>query len=809
MKISYNWLKEFLDFRLSPEEVGEILTFVGLEVEEISKWESVRGGLEGLKIGLVKEVQKHPDADKLTVTKVNVGDIDDLQIVCGAPNVAAGQKVIVATDGVLLHPFTGEPFKIKKAKIRGVESQGMICAEDEIGLSQDHGGIMVLPEEAQIGTPAKDFLKVETDFIFEIGLTPNRGDAMSVIGVARDLGAYLKASRKENISLRIPDVSQFSVDDHSLQIEVVVENTDACPRYSGVTISGVTVKESPQWLQNKLKAVGLRPIYNIVDITNYVMYECGQPLHAFDADEISGKKVVVKTLPENSVFRTLDDKEIKLTANDLMICNAEDGMCIAGVYGGIKSGVKGSTKNIFLESACFNPKFIRRTSTKHLLRTDAAMRFEKGTDPNNTLFALKRASVLIREICGGKISSDVVDVYPEPVKEKIISLHSEKLNRVAGIEIPVADTKSILEALQFKILSEDSTQITVASPTFKTDVTMAEDVIEEVLRIYGFEKIPVPDAVRSSLSYSNGDQREGLEQVLSEMLAGSGFREMINNSITNSKFHEEYFPEAKDEVVKLLSYSNVGLDSLRTSMLFPALEVISYNHNHKITDLKLFEFGKTYRKALNRYVESTNLVLLATRNKHAESWQTKEQPIDFYFLKGMVSAVLQRCGIGDYTSSVESNSIWQTGLTYSLGKSSLVKFGKVNPKVISSFGIKKEVWYAEFDFDALVKSCRNTTTFSEPSKFPVVRRDLALVLNQKISFSEIETLAYKSVRGLLKDVNLFDVYQDEKIGGGKKSYAVSFLFADSEKTLTDKEVESNMEKLIRTFEKELGATIRQ
>ncbi|HYV93188.1 MAG TPA: phenylalanine--tRNA ligase subunit beta [Chitinophagales bacterium] len=809
MKISYNWLKEYLDFNLSPGEAGDILTNVGLEVDEISKWESVKGGYEGLKIGVVKEVQKHSDADKLTITKVNIGDATDLQIICGAPNVAAGQKVIVATDGVMLYPFSGDPFKIRKTKIRGVESEGMICAEDEIGLSDDHGGIMVLPEDAEVGTLVKDFLKVETDFIFEIGLTPNRGDAMSQVGVARDLASYLKTNRNGNASLRFPDVSKFSVADHSMPIEVIVENTEACPRYSGVTISGIEVKESPEWLRNRIKAVGLRPINNIVDITNFVMYECGQPLHAFDADQISGKKIIVKTLAENSVFKTLDDKEIRLSANDLMICDAKEGLCIAGVYGGIKSGVKETTTAIFLESACFNPKFIRRTSTKHLLRTDAAIRFEKGTDPNNTVFALKRASVLICETCGGKISSGIVDVYPMPVKEKIILLPWEKLNRVAGIEIQKDDARNILQALQFKILSEDPEQITVAAPTFKTDVTMAEDVIEEIIRINGIEKIPMPDAVRSSLSYSTDDKHEELQNVISETLVGFGFREMINNSVTNSKFHEEYFPDTKDEVVKLLSFSNAGLDSMRASMIFPALEVISYNHNRKMTDLKLFEFGKTYRKKEDRYDESSHLILLATGNKFSESWQAKEQPVDFYFLKGVVENILRRGGIRRYASAAISNSIWQTGLTYSLGKSPLVNLGKASSKIISSFDIKKEVWYADFDFDALAKFCRNSTTYAEPSKFPAVRRDLALVLDQKISFLEIESLAYNTSRGLLKEVNLFDVYQDEKIGADKKSYAVSFTFEDSEKTLTDKEVESNMEKLIRTFEKELGASIRQ
>ncbi|MFI5135853.1 MAG: phenylalanine--tRNA ligase subunit beta, partial [Chitinophagales bacterium] len=640
MKISFNWLKNYLDFNLTPEKTADILTNVGLEVEAIEKWESVKGGLEGLKIGQVKSAEKLPDSDHLTVTKVTLGGSEDLQIVCGAPNVVANQKVIVAIEGTVLYPFSGETFKIKKTKIRGVESNGMICSAFEIGLRDDHTGIEVLPADAPLGTDAKDYLKVESDFIFEIGLTPNRGDATSHIGVARDLAAYLLAIKKENAILKIPETKNFSVDDYSLKIDVSVEDNEACPRYSGITISGITVSDSPQWLKNKLASIGLRPINNIVDITNFVMLECGQPLHAFDADKINGKKVIVKTLAKGSLFKTLDDKELKLFSDDLMICDSKEGMCIAGVYGGIKSGVKATTKNIFLESACFNPIFIRRTSTRHLLRTDAASRFEKGTDPNGTIYALKRTSVLIREICGGKISSDIIDVYPEAVKEKVISLSWEKLTRVSGIEIPKVDVKNILQSLQFTILSEDHTQLTVASPTFKIDVTMAEDVIEEILRIYGMEKIPVPDAVRSSLSFSGDNEQEIFQQTIAEMLASSGFREMINNSISNSKYSETYFPDSKDEAIKLLSYSNAGLDSMRTSMLFPALEVVAYNHNRKMTDLRLFEFGKVYKKQNDQYIESSRLILLVTGNKNAESWQVKEQPSDFYFLKGMAENIL-------------------------------------------------------------------------------------------------------------------------------------------------------------------------
>ncbi|MCY7409904.1 MAG: phenylalanine--tRNA ligase subunit beta [Chitinophagales bacterium] len=808
MKISYNWLKDYLDFNATAEEVGDMLTSVGLEVEGIEKWESVKGGLEGLKIGLVKSVEKHADADKLSVTKVNVGGNEDLQIVCGAPNVSAGQKVIVATDGVIIHPLVGESFKIKKTKIRGAESNGMICAQDEIGLGNDHAGIMVLNENAVVGSLAKDYFNVTSDYIFEIGLTPNRGDAMNHIGVARDLAAYLKSNKNENKSLKIPYTKSFSVHDHDLPIEVVVENAEACIRYSAVTISNITVKESPDWLKQKLNSIGLKPINNIVDITNFVMWECGQPLHAFDADEIAGRKVIVKTVSDGTVFKTLDEKEIKLAANDLMICNAEAGMCIAGVYGGINSGVKNSTQNIFLESACFHPTFIRRTSTRHKLRTDAATHFEKGTDPNGTLYALQRAALLICELGGGKISSEVIDVYPLKVSEKIISLTWEKLNRIAGTAIPVEDAKNIVEALQFKIIDVDEKQITVASPTYKTDVSLPEDLIEEILRIYGFEKIPVPASVHSSISYAVDDKKELLQEQIATMIAGSGFHEVINNSISNSKYHEDYFPELKDSLVKLLSFSNVGLDSMRTTMLFPALEVIRHNHNRKIVDLKLFEFGKTYLRSSEKYLEQSNLILLVTGNKQSESWQGKEQAVDFYFLKGMVEMILKKCGITRFTSTELNNAIWQQGLSYSLGKNELVSFGMVQQKMVAEFDIKKEVYYAAFDFDMLTKVASRYNNYKEPSKFPAVRRDLALVIDKRISFDEIETLALKQTKNLLQKVNLFDVYEDEKLGEGKKSYAVSFHFNDETKTLTEKEVESAMQKLVSTFEKDLGAVIR-
>jgi phenylalanyl-tRNA synthetase beta chain len=809
MKISYHWLKNYLALTGTPEETAEILTAIGLEVEGIEKWESVKGGLEGLRIGFIQSVEKHPNADKLTVTQVSVGHGEPLlQIVCGAPNVAAGQKVMVAPVDVTLHPFAGEPFTIKKAKIRGVESQGMICAEDEVGLSDDHSGIKVLADDAPVGSLAKDYFNVEHDFIFEIGLTANRGDAHSHIGVARDLAAFLHSSGRSNAEVQFPS-PLFSVDDHSLQIEVAVENIEACPRYSGLTVSGITVRESPDWLKNKLKSVGLRPINNVVDVTNFVMLEWGQPLHAFDAAKIAGRKIIVRCLPPGTAFRTLDDKEVKLAADDLVICDAEAGMCIAGVYGGLHSGVTQATSSVFLESACFNPRFIRRTSTRLQLRTDAASHFEKGTDPSNTVTALQRAASLMKEICGGKISSGMVDLYPQPVEKKQITLAMEKLNRVAGVEIPVGQAEKILRSLQFEIRAADSEKITVAAPTFKTDVTMAEDVIEEILRIHGLENIPMPAAVRSNLQFRKKDDQEYLQQTIAGLLAGCGFNEMINNSITNSKYAESYFPNSQEEVIRLLSFSNTGLDSLRTSLLFPALEVVRHNHNRKNHDLRLFEFGTVYRKSGNEFLEARQMILVITGNKLPKSWQTDEKPVDLFYLKGITENILRRAGIQEFSFEANPSVIFESGLSYSAGKEKLVSLGLITEKITSGFEVKKEVWAAEFDFDALRKHASRRVQFSELPKFPEVRRDLALVLNNEIQFSQVEALAYGTVKKNLQQVMLFDVFSGEKIGEGKKSYAVSFLFRDDQKTLTDKEVDSAMEQLIRTFEKELGAGIRR
>jgi phenylalanyl-tRNA synthetase beta chain len=808
MKISYNWLKDYIDVNLPASEAADLLTHVGLEVENISTYETAQSKLEGLMIGKVMSAEKHPNADKLSVTKVDVGNVTELQIVCGATNVGAGQKVIVALQGTLLHPFEGKPFKIKKSKIRGVESEGMICAEDEIGLSSSHSGIMVLPDEAPIGMWARDFMKVRSDDILEIGLTPNRGDAMSHIGVARDLIASLRAKGNLEVKLKLPSVDEFSIEESPAKINVQVEDAIACPRFSGVVISGITVGESPEWLVNKLKSVGLRPINNIVDVTNFVMLEGGQPLHAYDFDEIEGCQIVVKTMPEGTIFKTLDDKEVKLRNNDLMVCSAVKPMGIAGIYGGISSGVKASTTRIFLESACWNPKWIRRTSTHHNLKTDAAAHFEKGTDPNGTIYALKRAALLIQHLAGGKISSELVDIVGKKSDEKIITLSWEKLNRISGIEIPKEVVAEILMSLSFTIISANEHQIVVGVPTFKTDILRSEDVMEEILRIYGYDQIHIPTTLRSSLSFLKGTGKEMLFDEIAGLLASCGFREMVNNSITNSKYQEQFFPETKDAIVGLLSFSNIGLDSLRASMLFPALEVVRYNHNRKSFDLKLFEFGKSYLKQNLSYKENACISVLVTGALSSESWIKDQQPADFYFLKEIIYNILKKSGIKNFSNAPLETTIWPQGLIYRVGKTDLVTFGKLNEVIAATFDLKPEIYYAEIDADALLNLANNNINFTLLPKFPAVRRDLALVIDDDVVFGEIESMAYSVSGKLLKEVNLFDVYRDEKFGKGKKSFALSFIFLDENKTLTDSEVDGAIDKLIDNFQSQLKATVR-
>lgn len=813
MKVSLNWLKSYLDINLSKDEVSELLTNIGLEVEGVEEIESVKGGLKGIVVGYVKECEKHPQADRLSLTKVDIGGEEVLQIVCGAPNVAAGQKVVVATIGTVLYDADGNDFTIKKGKIRGEFSEGMICAEDELGLGADHSGIIVLPKDTQVGTKASDYFKIENDVVFEIGLTPNRSDATCHTGVAKDLAAALKINYNHSGQVNMPDTADFVVDSHALPIEVVVENTEACPRYSAVSIKGVTIKESPDWLKNRLNAIGVRPINNIVDITNFVLHELGQPLHAFDADQIKGAKVVVKTLPEGAIFKSLDEIDRKLTATDLMICDGEsNGMCIGGVFGGISSGVTKNTKNVFLESAHFNAKWIRRSSMYHLLRTDAAACFEKGSDPNVTLYALKRAALLIKELAGGEIASEVIDVYPKVIEKAKVKVSYANVSRLIGVEIPEANLKSILEALEMEIISESNTEFTVAIPTNKSDVTREADVIEEILRIYGFNKVPISNQIRSAVTVSEKPDRQKVKNTVSELLTASGFNEIMAVSLTESRYFKEILPIENSELVFINNTSNMHLDVMRPTMLFSGLEAVLHNQNRQSADLKLYEFGKSYHKLDEGFKEDNHLTLFMMGSKKEESWlETDKAQVNYYTLKAYISQVLDRLGISSFQESAVQDNIFSFGLKYHRGPKNLVTFGKVHPAILKKMEIKNAVFYAEFNWDAIINGLKkHKIEVTELSKFPTIRRDLALVIDNSIKFQDIAEIANKTGKNILKDVNLFNVYEnEEKLGKGKKSYAVSFIFQDPSKTLKDKEIEKIMNKLIETYEGKLGAVIRR
>ena len=812
MKTSLNWLKDYLDIDLSPEQVSEILTDIGLEVEGMEEIESIKGGMKGIVIGFVKECQKHPNADKLSLTKVDIGNGEDLQIVCGAPNVAAGQKVLVATIGTTLYSAEGEAWKIKKGKIRGEVSEGMICAEDEVGLGNDHEGIIVLPEDTRIGTPAKEYYKIESDYVYEIGLTPNRSDATNHIGVAKDLAATLKINFDHPGNLRLPSVDKFQVDNNDFPVEVIVENTQACPRYSGVSIRGITVKESPDWLKNHLRAIGVRPISNIVDITNFVLHEFGQPLHAFDLDEIQERKIIVKTLNEGAVFHSLDEVERKLSAEDLMICDgASNGMCIGGVFGGIKSGVKESTKNIFLESAHFNATSIRRSSMRHNLRTDAAKVFEKGSDPNITVYALKRAAMLIKELGDGEIASEIVDVYPEPIHPAIVEVNYAHVNRLIGVDIPKDKIKAILNALEMEITTETAETFTVAIPTNKADVIRESDVIEEILRIYGFNNVPVTDQIRSSMSYTPFPDPNLVRNRIGDMMAANGFNEMMAVSLTQSRYYKEFLVFPEEQLVYVNNTSNIHLDLMRPEMLFSGLEAILYNQNRQQSSLKLFEFGKSYQKTEEGFDEQNHLSLFLTGERHAESWHNQDKEmVDFFSLKSYVVNVLNKLGISGYQESQITDEVFSYGLSYHRGAQVLVRFGQVLPKLVKQMDIRSNVFYAVFQWDALLKVLKkHKIIIEELNKYPSVRRDLALVIDNSVKFSDIVAVARKVGKKLVREINLFDVYvNDDQLGVGKKSYALSFIFEDPSKTLKDKEIEKIRKQLITAFEQKLGAKLR-
>jgi len=813
---SLNWLKDYITINETPEKVSEILTDIGLEVEGEEVVESIKGGLAGVVVGYVKECGKHPGADKLSLTKVNVGGEEDLQIVCGAPNVAAGQKVLVATIGTKLYDKEGKEWKIKKGKIRGEVSAGMICAEDELGLGESHDGIMVLPEDTPIGTLAKDFFadRVGTDMVYEIGLTPNRSDATCHLGVAEDLAAALKINYSGDGKVNRPSVDDFKIHSTDMPIEVVVENSDACPRYTGVVIKNLKTKDSPDWLKKRLSAIGVKTINNIVDITNFILHEIGQPLHAFDYDKISGKKIIVKNLPEGAKFLSLDGEERSLHGEDLMICDGEsNGMCIGGVYGGLNSGVKDETTTIFLESAHFHAKTLRRTSTRHNLRTDAAKVFEKGSDPNISVYALKRAAMMLVELAEGEIASEIVDIYPNPVAKKEIEVNYNYVNTLIGVEISKPKVKEILAAMKMDITAETEESFTVAVPTNKSDVLRPADVVEEILRIYGLNEVPIPTRINSSVVVGAQMSKQEVRNKLGDFLSANGFSEMMAVSLSQSKYYKEILPIDESELVYVNNTSNIHLDVMRPEMLFSGLEAVVHNQNRQNINVKLFEFGRSYRKKEGGgFNEPEHLTLFLSGKRWEESWMNDgKAAADYFSLKAFVRNILQRCGLSGYQEAAIKDDVFTYGLKYHRGPQVLAKFGKVNAKILKKMDIRHDVYYADINMDALIKAARKgKIVFTELNKFPTMRRDLALVIDNSVKFQDIAAVAHKVGKKLLKKINLFDVYEDvERLGEGKKSYAVSFLFEDPSKTLKDKDVDKVMNNLIREYEGKLSAIIRR
>ena len=809
MKISYNWLQQFLKVDLEAEKVGDILTDLGLEVEGIEKVESIKGSLAGIVVGQVLTCEKHPNADKLKVTTVDLGSGTPIQIVCGAPNVAVGQKVPVATIGTTLYDKEGNSFKIKKGKIRGEESFGMICAEDELGLGSGHDGILVLDEAIEIGKSAAEVFEITSDQVFEIGLTPNRSDAMSHFGVARDLKAGLQQLEIDS-ELITPSVSNFHVDVRSLKMDIEVEDNKQVPRYAGVIISGLKVEDSPKWIQERLKAIGLTPINNIVDITNYVLHELGQPLHAFDASKISSNKVIVKNLPADTEFITLDGVTRKLHKDDIMICDGESTpLCIAGVFGGLDSSVSESTTSIFLESAYFNPVSIRKTAKRFGLNTDASFRFERGIDPNITEYALKRAALLIEEIAGGEIASDIMDVYPKKIIDQQVRFSFERAAKLIGEELDHGTITNILASLDIKINNQTASGLGLTIPAYRNDVTREADVVEEILRVYGYNKIATSPKLNTSISYSEKPDANKLENLIANQLSSLGFYEMMANSLTSPDYTKisEQINEAYN--VEILNPLSTDLSVLRQTLLSSGLEAVSYNINRKNTNIKLFEFGKTYHKYEDKYQEDKHFSLLISGNRTSDSWKVKNRKSDFFFGKGVVKSVLERVGITSFQSKPTKNDIFSEGISMHLGKHKIVDFGVVKSSVLKQFGIKQEVMYADFNWDVMLQMIgRKTMKVKNLSKFPAVKRDLALLLDNTISFNEVHNLAFQVDRNLLKSVDLFDVYQGDKLPEGKKSYAVSFILQDEHKTLTDKKIEGLMKKMQETFETKLNAVLR-
>ena len=820
MNISYNWLKDYLDFDLQPDEVAAALTSIGLETGGVEEVQTIKGGLEGLVIGEVLTCEEHPNSDHLHITTVNVGGAEPLQIVCGAPNVAAGQKVVVAVNGTKLYDGD-ECFTIKRSKIRGVESNGMICAEDEIGIGTDHAGIIVLPADAVVGTPAKEYYNVKSDYVLEVDITPNRVDATSHFGVARDLAAYLKQNGKP-ANLKRPSVDAFKIDDEVPAIEVVVENKEACLRYSGITIKNVTVKESPEWLQNRLKVIGLRPINNVVDITNYILHGVGQPLHSFDADKIKGNKVVVRSATEGAKFVTLDGVERTLTDRDLMICNVEEPMCIAGVFGGLDSGVTEQTKNVFLESATFHPTWIRKTARRFGLNTDASFRFERGIDPNGVIYCLKLAALMVKELAGGTISSEIKDVCAAAPQDFVVDLSYEKVNSLIGKVIPVETIKSIVTSLEMKITNETAEGLTLAVPPYRVDVQRDCDVIEDILRIYGYNNVEIPTTLNSSLTTKGEhDKSNKLQNLVAEQLVGCGFNEILNNSLTRAAYYDGLENYPSNHLVMLLNPLSADLNCMRQTLLFGGLESIAHNANRKNADLKFFEFGNCYyfdadkknpEKVLATYSEDYHLGLWVTGKKVANSWAHPDENSSVYELKAYVENILKRLGLNLHNLVVGNltDDIFAAALSvHTKGGKRLASFGVVTKKLLKAFDIDNEVYYADLNWKELMKAIRSVKiSYKEISKFPAVKRDLALLLDKNIQFAEIEKIAYETEKKLLKEVELFDVYEGKNLEAGKKSYAVSFLLQDETQTLNDKMIDKIMSKLVKNLEDKLGAKLR-
>lgn len=806
MRISYNWLKQFIKIDLKSEETAAILTDLGLEVEVVEKYQSVRGGLEGVVVGHVLTCEKHPDADRLKVTTVDLGDGTPVQIVCGAANVAAGQKVPVATIGTQLFDKDGNAFEIKKGKIRGQESHGMICAEDELGLGTSHDGIMILDDKLKPGTPCAKVFSIENDEVFEIGLTPNRADAMSHMGVARDLRASL-LQKNSNVELITPSVSTFRIDKRTLKIDVDVKDSKLAPRYCGVTISGITVKESPEWLKNRLKAIGLTPKNNIVDVTNYILHDLGQPLHAFDASKINGK-IIVKTVASGTKFTTLDDVERTLHEEDLMICDEKGPLCLAGVFGGKSSGVTETTNAIFLESAYFNPVSIRKSAKRHGLNTDASFRFERGIDPNITEFALKRAALLIKEVAGGEVTSDIIDLYPKKIEDFPVFLHFEKANKLIGQELPKETIKKILASLDIKVTTVSDAGLGLIIPSYRVDVQREIDVIEEILRVYGYNNINFTKKLNATVANSARTEDYKVQNIVATQLNGLGFHEMMANSLTTPDYvglsdmlKEEY------NVMMLNPLSN-DLSAMRQSLLFSGLEAVSYNINRRNGDLKLFEFGKTYHKLPSGYDEPKHLTLFVSGNRNAESWTNPQKPSDFFLFKGYVSSILERLGITKIQNKPAASDVFAEGIAIASGNDTLVEFGTVKKSILKHFDIKQEVFYADFNWNLVLKLIGSKIKFTDIPKYPEVRRDLALLVDETVAFDAIYNIARQTEKSLLKAVNLFDVYQGKNLPEGKKSYAVSFTLQDSTKTLTDEQIDKIMSKLLKNMENELGASLR-